>query len=155
MRLSIIVINISSYKTIQTLKNVNDLHILHLQLSDRALLLSKIMYLSLAERLCLLWDHTYIYLFWQASLSLSPRITSFFGSTQSSLLISTNLHLSYLFFLPLYVLSFPTSAPNSLPTANSTQHNFIRFHKLFNFYVICIFIPISILHLLFLYLPSM
>ena len=38
---------------------------------------------------------------------------------------------------------------------NSTQLNFIQFHRLFNCYFICIFITISIFHLLLiLYLPS-
>ena len=62
-----------------------------------------------------------------------------------------------LLFLPLYVLSFPTSAAN-IPPPSHSYFNSTQFHsipQLFNFYFICIFITISILHLLILYLPSM
>ena len=81
------------------------------------------------------------------SLSLSPHVKSLFLALLN-LLFSFLRTFLCLLFLPLHVLSFP-------PPANSTQLNFIQFHKLFNFHFICIFIHISILHLFFLYLPSM
>ena len=129
------------------------MHILQLQLSGCALLLSKIMYLSLAERLCLLWDHTYIHLFWQASLSLTSHRILFLALL--SLLFSF-LRIFFVFSFCLFMSFLYPPPPQIFPhPGNSTQLSFIQFHRLFNCYFICIFITISIFHLLLiLYLPS-
>ena len=89
------------------------------------------------------------------SLSLSPHIKSFFWLYS---IFSSHFYEFFSVFSFCLFMSFLSPPPPQIfpHPGNSTQINFIQFHKLFNFHFICIFIHISILHLLLiLYLPSM
>ena len=101
---------------------------MHLQLPGCALLLSNTTYLILTERLSTM--SRYIYPPAATSISLSPHMKSLvFGSSQSSLLISTTFSLFCRLFLPLYVLYFTTSSTNPPPSHQVIKLNAISFNS--------------------------